>query len=68
MNPMIYINSVELRTLTIGLKSLVSEYASQISLQMAGTVMTLVPIILVYIVAQEQIIKGLAFNSVAVKG
>ena len=68
MRPMIYLNTRELRTLTLGLRSLVSEYASQLSLQMAGTVMSLVPILIVYCFAQEQIIKGLAFNGAAVKG
>lgn len=69
MQPMIYLNSEHLRTVTIGLRSFVTEYASAINLQMAGTVLTLVPVILIYIFAQEQIIQGISFNGGAgVKG
>ncbi|MDR3052111.1 MAG: carbohydrate ABC transporter permease [Oscillospiraceae bacterium] len=69
MQPMIYLNDEKLRTITLGLRSLVTEYVSAINLQMAGTVMALVPIVAVYVIAQEQIIKGISFNGGAgVKG
>ena len=62
MRPMIYLNTDDLRTITLGLRTFVTKYASEINLQMAGTVMALVPILIVYIVAQEQIIRGISFN------
>lgn len=69
MNPMIYINDVHLRTITLGIRMFATENTAQTSLQMAATVCALFPVIVVYVFAQEQIIRGIAFNGGAgVKG
>lgn len=69
MTPMIYIDSVELRTITIGIRTFSNEYGAEFGIIMAGTVSALAPMILIYAIGQKQIINGIAFNGGAgIKG
>lgn len=65
--PLIFLNTDKLRTLQLGLKYFQAEHSTSFALLMAGTLMALIPVILVYIMAQKQIIKGLA-NAGGIKG
>ena len=65
--PLIFLNSDNLRTLQLGLKYFQAEHSTSFALLMAGTLLALIPVVLVYIVAQKQIIKGLA-NAGGIKG
>jgi multiple sugar transport system permease protein len=58
--PLIVTSSLEMRTLPLGLSMLQSQYSVQWHLLMAGTMIALAPLLLLYIVGQRWIIQGLA--------
>lgn len=58
--PLIVTNSVELRTLPVGLAAFQGEFAVQWQLLMAATVIALAPVIVLYAVGQRWISEGLA--------
>ncbi|MCZ7597284.1 MAG: hypothetical protein M5U09_05330 [Gammaproteobacteria bacterium] len=51
-----------MRTLLIGLRFFVEESGSQLHLMMAGAVMAVVPILLLFFMAQKQFIEGIAMT------
>lgn len=57
--PLIFLNDDKLRTLQLGLRFFQAEHSTSYALLMAGTLLTLIPVVLVYILAQKQIISGL---------
>ncbi|MHA6485021.1 carbohydrate ABC transporter permease [Paenibacillus sp. strain BS8-2] len=52
------------RTLPIGLANFRGEYSSEYGLISAGILYTMIPVVIIYIIFQEQIVKGLAAGSV----
>ncbi|MNN90445.1 L-arabinose transport system permease protein AraQ [compost metagenome] len=64
--PLIYIMSDHLKTLPLGLASLNGEFTSQTQLIMAGAVLSLIPIVSVFLFAQRYFVSGLTVG--AVKG
>jgi multiple sugar transport system permease protein len=62
--PMIYLDSDHLKTIQIGLAAFRSIYNTEYNLIMAGTVCSMIPIVLIYIVAQKYIVQGLAFSGI----
>lgn len=66
MGPLIMIKSDSMRTLPVGLTYFQSAYAQQTNLLMAASVMSIVPPLLLYIIGQKHLIKGIQLG--AVKG
>ena len=64
--PLILIKSEHLRTLPIGMLYFDTNYGRQTNLIMAATVMNIVPLIILFIVSQKFIVKGIQLG--AVKG
>jgi len=64
--PLIMIKSEYLRTLTIGMMVFNSSYTQQTNLLMAGTVMTTIPCLLLFVVLQRFLVRGIQLG--AVKG
>ena len=62
MGPMIYLNTDKLKTIQIGLAAFRTEYGAEYGLIMAGTVCSLLPMVLSYCVAQKYLIEGIAFS------
>ena len=62
----VLISKDTLRTLPLGLANFQGEYMSQYGLIAAGTVITMVPVIVLYVIFQEQVVKGMVAG--AVKG
>lgn len=62
MGPMIYLNTDKLQTIQIGLAAFRTEYGAEYGLIMAGTVCSLLPMVLIYCVAQKYLIEGIAFS------
>lgn len=66
LRPILYLNSPELYTVPRGLMSLVSEYGAEWTLFMAGSVISTLPLVLVYVLAQKHVLQG--FMAGGVKG
>jgi multiple sugar transport system permease protein len=60
LRAVIYIKSPDLRTLPLGLTTFQSQYTSQWDLLLAGSVVTILPLIIVYIFAQRYIVEGIS--------
>ncbi|MDB5324480.1 MAG: L-arabinose transport system permease protein AraQ [Phycisphaerales bacterium] len=64
--PLVMIKSDHLRTLPIGMLYFDSVYGKQTNLLMAASVMNVVPLIIVFAIAQKQLVRGIQLG--AVKG
>ena len=62
MAPMIYLDSNNLKTIQLGLALFRQEYAADYGAIMAGTVISIIPVVVVYVFAQNNIIEGVAFS------
>lgn len=60
--PLIVTNSQAMRTLPIGLRFFVEESGAQLNYMMAGALMAIIPIMLLFFVAQRQFIEGIAMT------
>lgn len=60
LRPVLYVSEPDLRTVTIGLTSFQSEFNSDWELLMAASVITTLPLIVLYIVGQRWIVEGIA--------
>lgn len=58
LRPVLYISDSHLRTLPLGLTTLQGQYESSWTLLMAGSVISILPMIIVYLFAQKHIIRG----------
>jgi multiple sugar transport system permease protein len=65
LGPLIYLQTKELYTLPLGLLFLKSENVNQ-ALLMSGAVITTLPVVIVYLLAQKQFVQGIA--STGLKG
>ncbi|MGN0160437.1 MAG: carbohydrate ABC transporter permease [Lachnospiraceae bacterium] len=66
LGPLIYLKSVEKKTIQLGLKMFISQYSSDYGLIMAGSVLSLIPVIIVFLVLQKYFVEGVA--STGLKG
>jgi multiple sugar transport system permease protein len=62
--PFVVTNSQNLMTLPVGLANLQGEHVTSWNLVMAGTTISVIPIVLVYLVAQRHIVRGFALSGV----
>ena len=62
--PLVIISSQRLMTLPVGLANLQGEHFTAWNLVMAGTTISVVPIVLVYLLAQKQIVRGVVLSGV----
>ena len=60
LRPVLYVSEPTLRTVTIGLTSFQSEFDSDWELLMAASVVTTLPLIILYIVGQRWIVESIA--------
>jgi multiple sugar transport system permease protein len=64
MGPMIYLDSEHLKTIQIALASFREQYSANYGAILAGTVISIIPIVIVYICAQKYIVEGIAYAGV----
>ena len=64
MGPLIYLTSPEKYTMTLGIAFFKGIYTTQWNLVMAGSVLSVVPILVAYLCAQKYFIEGIAFSGV----
>ncbi len=62
--PMIYINDINKQVLSVGIATFKATYSANYALQMAGATMALIPIIVVYLIAQKHFIEGIASSGI----
>ena len=62
--PMIFLQSMEKRTVMVALAALMGRYTGAPTLQFAGLLLSAVPALIVYIVFQKNIIRGLSLGSI----
>lgn len=60
--PLVVTKSTQMSTLTVGLRTLQGQYNTDWTLLMAGAVIALAPVLLVFIFAQRYIIRGIALT------
>lgn len=60
--PLVVTTSEEMRTLPVGLAAFVGQYTTSWNLLMAGAVIALLPVLLIYIVAQNWFVKGITLS------
>jgi multiple sugar transport system permease protein len=60
--PLIVTGSDEMRTIPIGLSYFVGQYATAWNLLMAGSVLALLPVLLVYFLAQKTFVQGITLT------
>lgn len=60
LRAVIYIDSPDQRTLPLGLATFQGQYSTEWSLLLAGSVVTILPLVIVYIFAQRYITEGIA--------
>src|SRR5690554_1063480 len=60
--PLIVINSVEMNTLTVGLRTLQGQYNTQWTLLMSGSVLALLPVLILFVMAQRTFISGMTLS------
>jgi multiple sugar transport system permease protein len=66
LGPYIYLTKTELKTIQIGLRMFITQYSSEYGLMMAGSVITLIPDLVIFISLQKYFVQGVA--SVGIKG
>ena len=60
LGPYIYLTRDNLKTIQLGLRSFIGQYSSEYGLIMAGSVVTMIPIIAVFLALQKYFVEGVA--------
>jgi multiple sugar transport system permease protein len=60
MGPFIYLSSNQLWTVQIGLRSFIGQYSAQYAMIMAGSVISIIPIFVIFMAGQRYFIRGIA--------
>jgi multiple sugar transport system permease protein len=66
MGPLIYLNSQSLKTIQLGLRMFIQQYGADYALIMAAALVSLVPVVILFVFLQRFFIEGIA--STGVKG
>ncbi len=64
VNPFVFITPIERQVITVGLQSFQNEYTTDISLQMAGLCMAVIPIIIIFAAVQKYFVEGIAATGI----
>jgi len=62
MGPLLYINQEKNQTIQIVLNSFVAEFSNNWESMLAGSVLALLPTVIIFIVAQKYLVQGIAFT------
>ena len=66
LGPLIYLKSPEKKTIQLGLKMFISQYSSDYGLIMAGSMLSLIPVLIIFLCFQKYFVQGIA--STGLKG
>ncbi|SCF49803.1 carbohydrate ABC transporter membrane protein 2, CUT1 family [Micromonospora matsumotoense] len=60
LGPLIYLRSPELRTVQLGLNTFISQYNAEYALIMTGSVLSVLPVAVIFLLGQRHFIEGIA--------
>ncbi len=60
LGPMIYLTETKLKTIQIGLRMFISQYSAEYGLIMAASVVSLIPVLIVFLALQRFFVEGIA--------
>ena len=60
LGPLLYLRSHSLWTIQIGLKSFISQYNAEYALIMTGSVLSVLPIVIIFLLGQRYFVEGVA--------
>lgn len=60
LGPLIYLRNPDIWTIQIGLRSLVSQYNAEYALIMTGSVLSVLPIAIIFLLGQRYFVQGIA--------
>lgn len=64
MGPLIYLNSEKLKTIQVGLRMFISQYSAEYSLIMAASLISLIPVLIIFISLQRFFVEGVAATGI----
>lgn len=64
LGPLIYLTSEKKKTLQLGLKMFISQYSAEYGLIMAASVLSLIPVLIVFLSLQKYFVQGVASSGV----
>ena len=64
IKPLIFINSINKMTVPLGLASMQGHYSTDWPVLMAGTVIALLPVLVVFLLAQEYFVQGITLSGI----
>lgn len=64
MGPLLYLNSPDMQTLEVGLRTYQSLQAEQWHLLMAGAVLVMIPLFVIFLVGQKYFVKGIVMSGI----
>jgi len=64
LGPMIYLTKTELKTIQIGLRMFISQYSAEYGLIMAASVVSIIPVLIVFLAVQKYFVQGIATSGI----
>jgi multiple sugar transport system permease protein len=64
MGPLIYLNSQSLKTIQLGLRMFIQQYAADYNLIMAASLVSLIPVIVLFLAFQRFFVEGIASTGI----
>lgn len=64
LGPMIYLTKTELKTIQIGLRMFISQYSAEYGLIMAASVVSIIPVLIVFLSLQKYFVQGVASSGI----
>lgn len=64
LGPLIYLSTPEKFTMTLGIAYFKGTYTAQWNMMMAGAVISVIPILIVYLFGQKYFVEGIAFSGI----
>ena len=64
MGPLIYFNSTAKKTIQLGIKMFIGQYSTEYGLVMAASVLSLIPVLLIFLAGQKFFVQGIASSGI----
>ena len=64
LGPLIYLKTETKKTIQLGLKMFIGQYAAEYGLIMAGSIITLIPVLIVFLALQKYFVEGVAATGI----